>query len=339
MTSRGVVCSTAAATLMWMVTVLQFSTGLVAAPHAAPELPERLSQTGRFVPQYPLWSDGASKTRWVYLPPSETIRADGSGAWHFPVGTKFWKEFAFAGRKIETRLLWKAAPDRWVVASYAWNDEQSDATLAPDEGLWGIAQVAPGKRHSIPSRADCLACHSATNTGPLGFNPLQLSPDRDPNAIHGEPPVHGMVTLQTLSDAGRLSLAPGAALPSQPRIRTNDPVTRAMLGYLLANCGHCHNGNGEIAALAPILKMSELLADGDAVARGLVDRPTKWQVPGLPEGASVVVSSHGPEQSALLARMRSRQPSSQMPPLGTVLRDQKAIDAITAWVASRRRAS
>lgn len=40
-----------------------------------------------------------------------------------------------------------------------------------------------------------------------------------------------------------------------------------------------------------------------------------------------------PDASAMLARMRSRRPSSQMPPLGTVLRDDKAIDAVTKWIA------
>ena len=30
--------------------------------------------------------------------------------------------------------------------------------------------------------------------------------------------------------------------------------------------------------------------------------------------------------------MRSRRPSSQMPPLGTVVRDQAATDAIARWI-------
>ena len=36
----------------------------------------------------------------------------------------------------------------------------------------------------------------------------------------------------------------------------------------------------------------------------------------------------------MLVRMRSRRPSSQMPPLGTVVRDEEAIDAITKWIAT-----
>ena len=43
---------------------------------------------------------------------------------------------------------------------------------------------------------------------------------------------------------------------------------------------------------------------------------------------------HGtPDASAMLMRMRSRSPSSQMPPLGTVLRDEKAIDALSKWIS------
>ena len=39
-----------------------------------------------------------------------------------------------------------------------------------------------------------------------------------------------------------------------------------------------------------------------------------------------------PNSSAMFLRMRSRNPSSQMPPLGTVLRDQTAVDALSRWI-------
>ncbi|HEY5551293.1 MAG TPA: hypothetical protein VIK52_05365, partial [Opitutaceae bacterium] len=39
-----------------------------------------------------------------------------------------------------------------------------------------------------------------------------------------------------------------------------------------------------------------------------------------------------PDLSALLVRMRSRRPSSQMPPLGTVLPDREAIELVSGWV-------
>lgn len=101
----------------------------------------------------------------------------------------------------------------------------------------------------------------------------------------------------------------------------------------MANCGSCQNGRGEIAALEPVLKYDELLADADDVAQQLVNQPTRWQVPSVDAGKSVVVSDASPEQSALLVRMRSRSPSSQMPPLGTVLRDAEAVDRLDDWIS------
>lgn len=323
-----------------------------AAPDETPRAPARLAETGLyeagrvgvidpgnrpFAPQYALWSDGAAKRRWVYLPPHATIDASVADEWEFPVGTRFWKEFSFAGRKVETRLMWRASSSRWVFASYRWNPEQTDAVLAHELGEPGVAAVAPGRSHGIPAVADCLVCHGEKRPTALGFSALQLSPDRDPLAIHGETVSADMVTLTTLMAERRLSPDPAALAAAPPRIRTANPETRAALGYLAANCGGCHNGRGEIAALGPTLVTRDLVADGDAVARALVGQKTKWQVPGRPDGTSMLIDPDSPEQSAILVRMRSRQPSSQMPPLGTVLRDQAALDHLTRWVASQAR--
>jgi cytochrome c553 len=313
-----------------------------------PHPPALLSETGLYVagqpgvvdprnrpfaPQYPLWTDGASKRRWVYLPERATIDASDAFAWRFPVGTRFWKEFAFGGREVETRMLWKATSEAWITASYVWNDDQTDALLAPEAGVPGAAEIAPGRRHSIPARADCAACHGAP-ARPLGFGALQLSTDRDPNAIHGEPLAPGMLTLATLVEEGRLAPDRSDLVAAPPRISSRDPRTRAALGYLAANCGHCHERGAEIGANLKSLGYEDVTADGDAVALSLVGQPTRWQVPGLPDGASVVVDPAAPDESALLARMRSRRPSSQMPPLGTVIRDQRALDAIADWIAT-----
>jgi len=321
----------------------------VLAVRGAADPPPRLEDTGLyaegsltavdprnrpFVPQYPLWSDGLAKQRWIYLPPGTTIDGTDEHEWTFPVGTKFWKQFSLKDRKVETRLLWRATADRWVTASYAWNEAGTEAPLAPEQGLPDVVDVAPSRRFSIPSRTDCTACHGTKPTTPLGFNALQLSPDRDPDAIHGEPNRPGLLTLTELVTEGRLVHGRADLELKPPRIHTTNPSTRAVLGYLAANCGVCHNGKGEIAALGPTLKHRDLVADGDGVARALIDQPTRWQMPGLPEGHTVLVKSGAPDLSALLVRMRSRSPSSQMPPLGTVVRDHQAIDVLTRWITT-----
>lgn len=344
-----------ALTLLALVT-LAYSSADVAArvDDALPHLPARLADTGlyadgqvgriapqlrAFSPQYPLWSDGAAKRRWVWLPPGTSIDGTRLHAWEFPVGTRFWKEFSIAGRRVETRLLWQVARGRWLAASYAWNADGSDATLAPADGLAAVADLGHGKQHAIPSRVDCLACHGAPGrTRPLGFAALQLSDDRDPLALHGEPQHEDALSLESMVADGLLTLAGSAPVP-RPRIVTADPGTRAVLGYLAANCGGCHGRDGDVPAVTPFVRTEQLVTDGDAVARAMTERLTTWQVPGHEDGTKLI-DTLAPQASALLARMKSRRPSSQMPPLGTVVRDDDAVAALQGWIEaqSRRRA-
>lgn len=287
-----------------------------------------------FSPQYPLWTDGAAKSRWIHLPAGAVIDATNVDDWDYPVGTRFWKEFRFSGRKVETRLLWKAAPGRWVAASYVWNDAQTEATLAPGDGVPFAVEVSPGKWHEVPAAADCQACHGAGRMRPIGFNALQLSTDRDPAAIHGGPAAEGSLTLATLVGERLLSPARMDLVESPPRIRASEPLTRTVLGYLSTNCGTCHNGGHDITADIPSLRAADVMRDGDAAARALLAHRTRWQVPGQPEGAGLLIHPGDPASSTLLARMRSRRPSSQMPPMGTVLQDGEALAAVERWIAA-----
>ena len=258
-----------------------------------------------FSPQYPLWTDGAAKRRWIHLPAGTTIDASNPRQWEFPVGTRLWKEFSFAGRPVETRFLWKASDAGWLAGSYVWNKEGTDAVLAESDGVAGAMQIAPGRQHNIPSRSDCAACHGEARR-PLGFNPLQLSDDRDPNAIHGEPLTPDMVTLQTLFDEGLITGADPALRQTPPRIAADDPQTRAVLGYLSGNCGACHNGDGQISAQLPSFAYPDVV-DGRAIVRQMIGQPSRWQAPGKAEG-TLLIDPASPESSAVLLRMSSRRP-------------------------------
>ena len=97
--------------------------------HPATALPMHLSQTGLYVPgsttqvradnlpfspQYPLWSDGATKRRWLHIPRGTFIDASQPDAWEFPRGTRLWKEFS-QGRRIETRLIERLHDGTWTL--------------------------------------------------------------------------------------------------------------------------------------------------------------------------------------------------------------------------------
>lgn len=288
---------------------------------AAGQPPERLSATGLyadiatrtiaadvlpFTPQYPLWTDGATKQRWIRLPEGSAIDARDPDAWVFPIGTRLWKQFSF-GREVETRMLERGADGRWNYASYAWGEDGSDALLAPERGRKNACQTQAGKFHDIPGRMDCRACHEAGPNRVLGFSALQLSPDRDPLALHAEVPAPGSVDLAALLERGLVRGLPAEFARSAPRIPARTPRERAALGYLQSNCSHCHNSRGELAPLG--LHLDSRLLGGESP-----------------------LASLRPRAELLQQRMASREPLTQMPPLGTHLADAQALEFIRAWI-------
>lgn len=343
---------TAATTVAFALFVaIARATAQTATGAQAPVAPRFLSDTGlyadaatlkidsrnrRFSPQYPLWSDGATKRRWVQLPAGSKIDVAELDKWELPVGTKFWKEFSFNGRRVETRFLWRVRQDRWVFASYVWNAQQTNAELASEEGIGNITEIADGKRHSIPSVTECRSCHDSSRTETLGFDLLQLSNDRDPNALHAEPLSPDMVTLKTLVDENLLEPARPDLLAAPPRISADSAETRTALGYMSTNCGSCHNRTSSIASLGLQLKWSDSYRDGStpdcaAALATTINQRGHWVVPEAPDTSRLITPGH-PETSAVIRRVKSRRPVSQMPPIGTVIADREAVNLLTSWV-------
>lgn len=313
-----------------------------------PALPSRLSQTSlysdfasrtidpknlAYSPQYPLWSDGAAKRRWIYLPPGRTIDASDPDVWLFPAGTRVWKEFSFGGRLVETRLLEELDGGEWRFASYAWNADQSEAVLAPAEGLREVAEIQPGVRHDIPGVRDCQACHVNRRMEVLGFSALQLSPERDPDATPAEPSVPGLISLKTLIERKLLRSYPAGWLENPPRIRASSPTGRAALGYLHANCGNCHNPAGSLDVLNLLLRYSVAPGPpGESAITTAVDRKGRFRIPGAGPDETYLIRPGDPAHSAVLFRMSSRSPFYQMPPLATKLVDAAAVDLVRRWI-------
>jgi hypothetical protein len=315
---------------------------LLASPAWAEEgrgLPLRLADTGlydeafragivEFSPQYPLWSDGARKRRWIYLPPGSFIDAANPDAWEFPPGTRLWKEFSH-GAAVETRYIVRGTDGVWRYASYVWDARSSEARLAPAAGVRELAvPAAPGGRYDIPAENDCRACHEAAPVPVLGFSALQLSPDRDPAAPHARS--FSDTDLRTLAARGVLRNLPPSLLAHPPRIAAATARERAALGYLHGNCGHCHNADGPLAIFE--LNLSQrVAASPQDVLRTLIGVPSQVRAPQAPPGTPRLAPGHF-SASAVAIRMRSRDPLQQMPPLGTTQVDGEALALLAAWV-------
>ena len=286
-----------------------------------------------YSPQYPLWSDGASKLRWAFLPKGAAIDASVPDVWEFPAGAKVWKEFSFHGHRVETRLIERLASGEWRFAAYAWNADESRATLVPAAGLRDVAGIQPGIRHDIPGVLDCEACHVNQRTELLGFSALQLSPDRDPAAPHAERRSPGMVDLKTLIDRGLIRSFPRAWADRPLRIEAGSPTARAALGYLHANCGNCHNPGGSPDVLNLLLRHSvvEGISAEPALVTGL-NKTGLFRIPGTAPGETYLIKPGDPGHSSLLFRISSRNPLYQMPPLATKIADADAVGLVRRWI-------
>ena len=285
-----------------------------------------------FSPQYPLWSDGTRKRRWIQLPPGASIDASRVDAWEFPVGTKVWKEFGY-GKAIETRLIERVADGSWRFAAYVWNADGADAVLAPEDGAVVAVSDAPGGRYAVPSRGDCVACHEGSAVPVLGFTALQLSPDRDPLAPHADPPRADHVDLRSLAARGILRGLPAELLSAPPRIEAPTPTARAALGYLHGNCGHCHNAGGALTGLELVLaQLAEREAhSAERTLESLLGHSSRFRPHGS-EATQRIAAEHG--GSVLTLRMKTDNLLARMPPLGVQVVDTMGVALIERWIAN-----
>ncbi len=287
------------------------------------QLPARLSETGLFSdlrrdllasgvrayePAYALWSDGATKRRWIELP-ADTIDTSDPDDWSFPTGTKLWKEFSRGGTRIETRLLMKVGPDRsdWAGAAYVWDPDQRAAQLAT-EGR----ENADGQGYEVPRASDCGGCHGGRASRVLGFSAVQL-------AKPGLP-----LTLEQLTREGRLS----TPLRRAPHVPGNE-VEQSALGYLHANCGHCHNrqrpprGDGP-RCYDPQRSLDFWLPSDPPEDSG--------QMPAVTTSVPRFVTPGDPDDSRLLALVSRRGALLHMPPLASHRVDPDGIRELRAWI-------
>jgi hypothetical protein len=293
--------------------------------------PYRLSQTGLFAdierkvlapdvlefePEHKLWSDAADKRRWVVLPAGAKIDTRDMDHWQFPIGTRFWKEFSRDGRPLETRLIQRTgpAPGDYFMGAFQWDAEGRDAVFVPD----GNSNVL-GTDHDVPEAKKCWTCHKGDAGRILGFSALQLS--KGPGA-RGP-------TLASLAESGWLSAPPPAGV-SYPA--PGSGATQAALGYLHANCGHCHSDSGEARSETDImlrLEVGERTLEATRLFRSSVGVATqKFRA----SAAGIRLVPGMPDASAIAFRMSRREKETMMPPLATKHVDPMGLEVVRRFI-------
>jgi hypothetical protein len=278
-----------------------------------------------YTPRWELYSDGATKRRWIYLPPGAKIETQEADRWSFPVGTKVWKEFSRNGTRVETRLIMRTAStganSDWFYATYVWNAAQDASVLE----TFGVPD-ANGTPHDVPSRNDCKGCHEEAPARVLGFTALQLDYD-SPHA--------GDVELVALGagDPDWLSVKPSGSVPHYP-LPGNTTVEQPVLGYMFANCSHCHNPDSSVFADKTQVAMHMKTTALQSLAIMPAYVTMIGQNGSSVDGVTKIITAGQPDQSTLIKRFETDNLAQRMPALGSEMMDTTAATLFRTWVTN-----
>jgi uncharacterized repeat protein (TIGR03806 family) len=271
----------------------------------------------------PLYSDGAQKQRFLWLPPGAQIHAT-ADRWEVPVGAYFVKNFYVPNdasdpsrgiHLVETRFLIKGEHDM-TAATYVWNDEQTDAFASGGNRdvpvRWiDVDGVLHDQSFHVPGTSLCQDCHQNRS---LGIRTRQI--------VHPGTYADGTTDqVSHLVAANVLDGAPPSGLVLSDPFGDAPLDTRAR-SYLDANCAHCHGDGGEAHGTG-------VLWDYDDT--DLAHLPICRHTPTVAGNDHVIVPGH-PEQSEFISRILSTDPWVRMPQGPSRVPDGAGVALLTRWV-------
>lgn len=198
-----------------------------------------------------LFTDYAHKQRLVKVPEGTSITKLNDGSLDFPDGTILTKTFFYFNderdtslgkRIIETRLEIKEN-GIWNIATYLWNESQSDATLKlqghDSQVSWINSQGNNlSTLYHVPTQNECMTCHQSNSTmSPIGPTLLNLNKTVNRNGTE----LNQLVHLQSLGLLEHFSVTDIPQMVDYNDL--NASLSDRGRAYLAINCAHCHNPN------------------------------------------------------------------------------------------------
>ena len=199
-----------------------------------------------------LFTDYSYKQRLVNIPDGKTIEKTSNGELIFPDGTILTKTFFYPyderdwskGKKIiETRLEIKEK-NTWNIATYVWNDEQTDAFLNMDGKKVSVNWInSDGNnqkiKYEVPSSNQCVLCHqSNSEVGPIGPTLKNLNLLVKRNGLN----INQLSHLQSTGFLTDFSVENIGSITNYED--PNNTLDERFKSYLFINCSHCHNPKG-----------------------------------------------------------------------------------------------
>lgn len=221
-----------------------------------------------------LFTDYASKYRFIFVPPNSAATYTEHEVMDFPVGSVLVKTFTVpkstsdrSGTEhvIETRLLIHRA-NGWEAVPYYWSSEDNAQYVNYGVSI-PVSTTHKGEKlsfnYGVPTKNDCTNCHAISPIRqdendlrvsifkPIGPKARYLNWEID----YGNDEVENQLTKWT--DAGILTGAPSdkstidtaSNFSDSVDIQTlsSDELNLAARSYLDINCAHCHRSNLTLA--------------------------------------------------------------------------------------------
>jgi hypothetical protein len=322
-------------------------------------LPTLLSQTGAYsdtpnripapglipyIPNTPLWSDNAVKSRYLAVPnsgglltPNQQIAFLPTNSWTFPAGTVFVKNFDLVVnqtnanvpvRRLETRLLVRDLNGAVYGVTYKWRPDNSEADLLTTSSNEVIevtnAAGVTAQTWYYPSPADCLTCHTPVANYVLGVNTRQL------NGTLTYPATGNTDNqLRTLNRLGLFNPAfdeAGITNFEQLSALTNATASwqQRARSYLDANCAQCHQPGGTGITF-------DARYDTPLAQQNITNYPAAFS---LGYDHACIVKAQDVWRSVLLYRINTNATAIKMPPLARNLIDTNAVQVFADWINS-----
>lgn len=196
-----------------------------------------------------LFTDYAKKQRLIKVPAGTEMTKIGNNHLDFPDETILVKTFyyynddrdtALGKRVIETRLMIKNN-GAWNVATYIWNETQTDGILALNGSSTPVNWIgADGENRStvylVPDENECIACHQANSEMiPLGTTLKNLNREVSRNGASTNQLTH----LQSVAILNQFEVTQVASMVNYKD--ANLALEERARAYLDINCAHCHN--------------------------------------------------------------------------------------------------
>jgi glucose/arabinose dehydrogenase len=309
--------------------------------------PRRLSETGLFqstakqevVPEllpYDVnvseWADGAQIERFLMWPGEDAyLKFAPRRGWNLPDETLALQTLSLGDTRVETRMMVKQEGE-WAAYTYRWNKAQTDAELVDAKG----ADIkVNGRKWRVPSRAECMICHSRAANFVLGLQTAQLNRSVD----YGDGTE--LNQLEVMKQLGFFT-SPNSKKPVSTLRQTPDQLDtlanitdstadldKRARSFLHAACSHCHVSAGGGNAQMDLRYFIE------PEKMGVFNETPHHGDLGFGADAKIVVPGH-PEKSVLINRC-SRVGPGQMPPMGSQSPDPRAVGLLVEWILSLKK--